>query len=520
MNCLGTYLFTFFLALTVCQTASATHAVRCQDQWLSLDYALTSTPPPYGDFFLPKDLEAPPLIKALLWAAIVAKTMPTLREEQLSFMQNESNETDFSKPMVWQSNDLPFPSLEIAIKDLPGLAPQCQSQKPTVTVYEVIRRTQRGKLVVFEYDRNLAKELSAQSLQFSFLKMSAFLQPYTRDLPSRASMNAFLHTPSVMSKSPAEVDAVTSQFLILPESAGICNRSAIVTTELQHQLGLPCEDMRPVDLEQVTEFSVVGTGRDTLPFTADDFVGLTNVTALSILKTNRFVREFERFQLRDLKKVKVLRLNHHDIDETPKTFMEGPYQLTELDLSTNGIFELKQAAFRHVFVPQAAPGQDVVLNLAHNGSLRSPRRNGYVHAGAFDNCQAVTKLSLQDMNILTLATEVFDPLVNLTTLDLSQNSLRSLAGSLASPALKKLRLLDISENNFTIIAAEDLAGLQSLETLIFAKNNLDTFPEFLLKIPSLKELTFCGRKFKTEDYKKMGSLAQTANPKLKLSLCQ
>ncbi|MGE0631849.1 MAG: leucine-rich repeat domain-containing protein [Pseudobdellovibrionaceae bacterium] len=512
----------FLLALVVITLmysppSQAVNAIRCQDQLYSLDYAMTFEHPPFGEFLQDKDLNTTPFLKGLLWSVIMTKTVSVLKDPFMQFLQNENNETDFSQPYVWQSNDLPFPSIEVPFAFLRGLPLKCKDpKKPSVTVYEVVRRTIRGKLVIFEYDRALMQELRKFPIQLSFLNMSTFIRPYTREDGARIMMTTFFHSRNSIFLDPEEIRKIANAYLVLPES-DLCMRSPLVIAELQRELGLPCEEIKSEDLQQAKKMQITGTGRDTLPFTAHDFLGLSNLESLSISKTDRLINWFTPETLRDLTNLKHLKISYNDIDETPKNFMEGPYKLLTLDLSWNHIFELKRGAFRNVFVEST--NEKVILDLSNNASQQPPR-NGYVHAGAFDNCQAITTLSLRKMNILSLDSKVFDPLVRLESLDLAQNALRTIDTSLRSKSLRNIKFLDLSSNYFEKMREQDLALLISLETLGLAKNNLKDFPEFLLKHPTLKKLTFCGYRFTAEDYKRIGDLARATNSRVEITFCQ
>ncbi len=88
-----------------------------------------------------------------------------------------------------------------------------------------------------------------------------------------------------------------------------------------------------------------------------------------------------------------------------------------------------------------------------------------------------------------------------------------------SESLKSLKSLDLSGNLFSDLKVSDFETLQALEVLKLEANELREFPTFLLKLPKLKELSFCGRAFNSMDYKRIGELAKITNPKLKMRFC-
>lgn len=510
-----------FVLMSMPLGSQASQAVRCQNKLYPLDLAMTIDAAPFGELLNDRDLDISPLLQTLLWGAITAKAVPTLKSPYLTFLSDEKNETDFSRPFVWQANDLPFPSTEVKLTDLPSLASICRDPGATsIAVYDVLRTTKRGRLTVLEYDRKLMNEISNSPLSISFLYMSVFLEPYAKDAESRAMMNSLLHARRTISRDTAELDALANQYLKLPASSGVCARSSLMVEELQRQLALPCEEISETDLTKVHSLSLRGNGQETLPFEASDLMGLKSLTELEITNTAYLIDWFTASSLQDLGELKKLKLSQNDFNETPKIFMEGPFKLTSLDLSSNLIFELKENAFRQVFVDQATDSETITLDLSHNGATRTPRRNAYVHKGSFNSCQAVTHLSLKDMNILAIDSEVFEPLVNLRELDLSNNSLRRIRSSFHSSSLANLRILDLSGNWFTAMTSDDLSDLTSLEELRIGHTGLEEFPSFLLNRPGLKRLVFCGADFTEEDYAKIGEQAKLTNPDLDLQFCE
>jgi hypothetical protein len=366
-------------------------AVRCQGELYPLDLALTQGSAPFGELLKAEDLNTSPILKSLLWGVIMSKAVPSLKDRFMSFLENEKNETDFSQPLIWQGNDLPFPTLNIPLEQLPGLASDCldsvsSARTMTATVYEVVRITKRGKLTVFEYDRHLLNELSQSPLRESFLYMSVFLEPYAKDSVSRAMMNSLLHAQRTIYRDDRELRQLVNQYLRLPSNGSICGRSGLVVEELQRQLARPCEEIKTEELALVENLVLEGNGDETLPFSEDDLVGLSSLQSLTISSTAGLIDWFNSTNLRDLGTLKTLRLNGNDFVETPKNFMEGPYKLTSLDLSANAIFELKENAFRQVFVSEAPVDQVISLDLSRNGASWSPRRNAYINAGAFSGC--------------------------------------------------------------------------------------------------------------------------------------
>lgn len=514
------FICTWFLVFS--PNIFAQQVVRCQGKLYSLDYALIKDSLPFGPLISEKDLSSGEFVKTLMYGVIFLKVAPDLKEKFQEFFHDLKNENDFSRPHLWQSNDLPFPLKEFSVKDLPGISKECfgdENQK--ISVYTVVQATKKGKLTIYEYDRQLLSELSLSEQQLAFVSMSVFLNPFEKDFLSGVKMNALIHSQNTIFLPEVELHEMAQANLILSNhDVEICTRFPELVKELQKELGLPCEEMTPDDLLWIKNLVVHGKGTASSLMHDNDFLGLRQLESLSLLDMNRTILSVQTQNLADLKNLKHLRLSDHDINETPKNFMEGPFQLYTLDLSSNNIFELKRNAFRNVFSEHAPAGMQVTLNLSGNTANTTPRPRVYVHPGSFDHCQAVTHLLMHDFNLDALNSEVFEPLIHLEFLDLSANVFRRFEGVLRSAALGNLRTLDLSNNAFKNIKSEEFEFLLSLEELKLQNNQLTEFPAFLLHLPSLKHLSFCGKNFKSEDLKKIGDLAKTTNPNLQITFCE
>lgn len=495
-------------------------AVRCGGHLRSLDYAMVQSQLPFGDLFSAKDLQTTPFLRFLTFGTLYSRIVPKLFESYKEFAMNEENETDFSKPILWQPNDLPFPSVQIPYSQLSMIPKDCMDPKSQmVEIYQVVRKTQRGSLNVYEYDRALKIELMRDPVQFSFFKMSVFLEEYSKSKMSEALFNVLLHSVKTIYRPIEELNALARDNLKITPRDEICTRSEAVVSALQKQLGLPCAEMETASLLTVFELQLKGKGFDSFPFQPNDFLGLKNLQKLKISDFGNQIQSINTKDLMDLSNLKELTMSQLDLDETPKVFMEGPYQLLHLNLSNNNIFELKRNAFRNVFPKSIATGQDVVLNLSGNTLFSSPRRTVYIHSGAFDNCQSVTHLKMRDFNLNRIDSDVFDPLVNLRSLDLSQNRFRRLPEALQTSSLSNLEELIIGQNSFSKIEPKELKALENLITLDLSSNLLVEFPEFILSLPNLRSLRFCGQNFSLKDYERIGALAKSSNPALKIQFC-
>ena len=98
------------------------------------------------------------------------------------------------------------------------------------------------------------------------------------------------------------------------------------------------------------------------------------------------------------------------------------------------------------------------------------------HARCRGNLCAIGRLDLQELNVTTLKRRDFIGLVNLQTLDLSQNYLTSLPPGLLDDQ-GKLTTLNLNDNHLTALPEGLFDGLTSLETLNLSRNSLTDLPE-------------------------------------------
>lgn len=106
------------------------------------------------------------------------------------------------------------------------------------------------------------------------------------------------------------------------------------------------------------------------------------------------------------------------------------------------------------------------------------------------------KIDLSGKNLTQTPMYIFDE-TNTEELNLSNNKL---TGSLPSQIgnLKKLKILDLSNNNFTGVPAE-IGHINSLEVLNLSNNNLTGLPNELGELSNLKLLDLSGNNYSEQD---------------------
>jgi Leucine-rich repeat (LRR) protein len=416
-------LFIIFLAPQLAQ--AKVDAIICNGQLYSLDYFLINDKKTYGEIAQENDLPTGTFPYILYINTIFEKAAPELRPLLGLYFNNLKNETDFSQPMFWKGSGLTLPKETLLVKDWPALAPCSTSGK--VEAFSIVQPIQQGQSIVFEYDQKLFSTLKTSNLQLSFLYMGTFLRLLSQDLNSLYNINGLIHSLKVIGLPEETLSDLFIKFGMkkASQTRGTCERSNFVTLGLQKSTGLPCEITTNENLLEVLELTIeTDEDRVTWAYKNQDFKGLSNLKELTIKGFGYEVNKIPETELQDFKKLKKLSLTNLDTDVVPLNFMNSLTGLTHLDLSNNDIFEFKENVFRKVFIQKLntdSKNEEVILDLSNNNSRWLPRKRVYVHHGTFNNCQAITKLLMNNMNITKLDGNVFSSLVSLKELDLSNN---------------------------------------------------------------------------------------------------
>ena len=400
-------------------------AIICKGQVYSLDYMLLKNHSPYGPLIGENDIPAGSLPYMIYMIAIFEKAVPELRPALNMFIENLKNETDFSKQMYWQASGLALPKETLLVKDWPDLA-ECSSNGKIEAV-TIVQPIAQGQSIAFEYDQKLFSALKISNRQLNFLYMGTLLRLISDNLISLSNINTLIHSVNTIGLSSEALVSLFTKFGMKKQAqqqSGVCGRSNYVVAGLQKSTGLPCEIINTQNLLEVEELVIEPRDDEASPrwrYQSQDFAGLNHLRDLTI---SGFEKEFESIPTDDLAaltNIKKLAVVNSETNTVPLNFMNALTGLTYLDLSNNNIFEFKENVFRKIFIQQIGIEPEVVLNLSNNNSRWKPARRVYVHPGTFNNCQAVTKLLMSNMNITKLDGSVFSSLTSLKELDLSHN---------------------------------------------------------------------------------------------------
>lgn len=431
-----------FLLISSESILAKVDAVNCNGQLYSLDYLLIKDKLPYGPLFGEKDLAPGTFMQGLIYIAIIEKSAPELSPQLRLYLETLRNETDMSRPAIWQASTLALPTETLLLKDYPALS-QC-AVNGKIEGLSVVQRIQQGQMTVFEYDQKLLKTLSTSNVQLSFLYMGTFLRLINDNLNSLSNINGLIHSQQTIGQPPETLSDLFIKFGMKQAAAtGVCQRSSFVVEGLQISTGLPCEIIQGADLAKVTQLKIEASSdsQKKWVFKTQDLAGLPNLADLSI---NGFDFDFSNVPAKEfvgLTKLKKLSLTGLEMDIPPDGIRETIVGLEYLDLRNDNFYEFKENFFRKMFVQEIGKVAEVVLDLSDNNSRWQPRKRVYVHPGTFNNCQAVTKLLMKNMYITKLDGTVFSPLVSLKELDLSKNPLSDFPLPLLD--LPKLQVLHI-----------------------------------------------------------------------------
>lgn len=423
-------------------------AVICNGKLLSIDYLLSNFEKPYGPLYGEGELRTGSFPYGLLLIAIFEKAAPELNPSLRIFLNNLRNESDLSQPMYWQGSTLALPKETLLVKDWPGLSECAINGK--IEALTIVQPIRQGQSINFEYDQKLFATLKTSDLQLSFLYVGTFLRLLNSDLTSLYNINALIHSLRTFGRSIQELNSLFIKYGMktAEQPQGTCNRSNYVAIGLQKSSGLPCEITGTDDLFQIEKLEIKTEEHGTIwVYEQNDLQGLTNLKELIIKNFGIEILSIPAKEFLSIPRLKKLTISNMDINQVPLNFMDAFTGLTTLDLSNNNIFEFKENVFRKIFTQGMGVEPEVVLNLSNNNSRWTPRRRVYIHPGTFNNCQAVTKLLMRNMNITKLDGSVFSPLQSLEELDLSENDINDFPWAIVD--LPKLKTLHFCNPSFT-----------------------------------------------------------------------
>ncbi|XP_016843747.1 protein artichoke isoform X2 [Nasonia vitripennis] len=176
--------------------------------------------------------------------------------------------------------------------------------------------------------------------------------------------------------------------------------------------------------------------------------------------TNNSISRIEDTAFQPMQALKFLDLSINKLSHvTVKTFSEL-HELEELYLSDNGLRRLDAYAL-------TALKRLRVLDLSNN-------RLAGLHDTMFQEGLPIRSLNLRNCSIGLIERGTFRGLNNLYELNLEHNRLT--AGALDRLDIPGLRILRISHNNFSLISAESLDGLPSLQQLSLESAHIHALP--------------------------------------------
>ncbi|XP_066154722.1 insulin-like growth factor-binding protein complex acid labile subunit [Euwallacea fornicatus] len=158
-------------------------------------------------------------------------------------------------------------------------------------------------------------------------------------------------------------------------------------------------------------------------------------------------------------RIKALVLENSNIKTIAVSAFTGLVFMEELHLTNNSIFHVDPGAFHGT-----RKVKQIFLDRALTGPLPDM---------VFQDLVLLRELYLNNNDLKMLNKDTFYGLANLENLDLSNNKLSELNGSVAN--LGQLKFLTLSNNLLTMITRTELTGLKSLVTLDLSMNSLYFF---------------------------------------------
>jgi Leucine-rich repeat (LRR) protein len=295
-----------------------------------------------------------------------------------------------------------------------------------------------------------------------------------------------------------------------PELDGICSRSPLMTAFLQRHFALNCDLIEEKDLAAIESVKLVGDNGANSFLYAQDFTGLLQLKNLHIENTEMAPATLTAESFSQITGLEKMQLMRNQLATVPCQILGHSPKLELLDLSYNDITDYPRYSFCRAGV--------TVLNLSHNGSLKTPRDSTYFYPGAFEDEGGLLDLNLRDMNISDIPKGVLDDLTSLKILDLGMNGFRSVQFLVDSKVSQTLTSLDLSENPLKTLEADFWISFKKLEVLKLQKMALHALPD-LKSLKTLKELHFCNKFLKDKISPWVNELKKL-NPKLLVKECQ
>ncbi|XP_076177266.1 toll-like receptor 2 type-1 [Ptiloglossa arizonensis] len=231
----------------------------------------------------------------------------------------------------------------------------------------------------------------------------------------------------------------------------------------------------------------------------------TNLTSLDVLdlSQNHLQRFF--FLCKDEYNLQVLNVSHNNLQYIDdNAFNDRIPKLRILDLSSNRLSIVNETMLEHFKVLE-------YLSLANN-----PINDG-IHENAFSNLKDLRYLSLSNVSAPQISSEYFKALTNLSTLDLSENPIKTIPSlpesleeldlsstqisEIPKLVLPKLRVLKLNNvQNLKELCLNDFKNLHSLRLLFVVGSkkltNVKLLPSETPLLPQLQHLSIndCGLK--------------------------
>ncbi|XP_076676744.1 trophoblast glycoprotein isoform X2 [Andrena cerasifolii] len=283
----------------------------------------------------------------------------------------------------------------------------------------------------------------------------------------------------------------------------IISSISAITLDLSHR-GLKKEDFfvklqSQISLQDVTDLILRENEFDSF---LDCSTNLASLRTLD-LSQNHLQRFF--FLCKDEYNLQVLNVSHNKLEYIDDNALNDRIpKLKILDLSSNRLSIVNETMLEHLKILE-------YLSLANNPI------NDEIHENAFWNLIGLRYLNLSNVSASTFSSELFKTLINLSTLDLSGNSIKTIPllpdsieeldlsntqilhlQDLFLPKLRQLKLNDMQ--NLRELSFNDLENLTSLETLTLAGSkqlaHLKLYPYRGRLLPRLQRLSIndCGLK--------------------------
>ena len=510
-------LITLFLSIST----HANDGIFCKGKFYILDYLQQVKVKPFGELHKPSDIhpKAQRFAHGIIMNAIIqrfaSEITPSFNAHFDAFLSSNDK-------IQWQKNELGFPTQKARASEF-AIPKECWDKDGYITIHPIVKESQQGSLIAFEFNPKLVKLLNEDGLQLSFLFIGSFLRQYSQNQIKIAELNWFFHARAGIYSPVEMIRGLFFKAGVLSNSKNseYCQLGFPLQSSLVNTLKFPCEDILEEDLLELKHLTILAPSSEVwYNIKQGDF---NNLSHLSSLELNNFGSSINRISLSEFQQLKQLRkfsIKNSSIENLSQEMINGLKNITHIDLSKNDFIDFKADSFSSMLASLDQAPTEVVINLSHNPIVTTPRKYGFISPGAFRGAEAVTHLYLKDMQLRSLKPEVFDHFVRLRELDISYNYISRLKNALSSQGLNSLEKLNMEKIGLKRFTKEDISALRNLKELNLGFNRLRDFPYFIFQIKTLKKLTFCSRHIKNEQYPIIMKRKNAEAPNLKIHFCE